>query len=43
MKKAIVTIVLLMSVGQAIASCPLYAPYRCTQGYNGKMVCGCGV
>lgn len=43
MKKAIVAVVLAFAVGQAIASCPPYAPYRCVAGYNGKMICGCGV
>ena len=43
MKKALVSIGLLFAIGQAVASCPVYAPYRCVQGYNGKMVCGCGV
>ena len=42
MKKAIIAIVLL-AAGAAMASCPTYAPYRCVQGYNGKMICGCGV
>lgn len=43
MKKALATIALLLVVGQAVASCPQYAPYRCVSGYNGKMICGCGV
>lgn len=43
MKKTLATIVLLLAVGQAIASCPVCAPYRCVSGYNGKMICGCGV
>lgn len=43
MKKVIAAVVLTFAVGQAIAACPSYAPYRCVQGYNGKMVCGCGV
>ena len=43
MKKAIVSIVLVFAVGQAIASCPVYQPYRCYTGMNGKMVCGCGI
>lgn len=43
MKKILATIVLLFAIGQAIASCPPYAPYRCVTGYNGKMICGCGV
>jgi len=43
MKKALATLVLVFAVGQAIAACPPYAPYRCVQGWNGKMICGCGV
>jgi hypothetical protein len=43
MKKLIVTLTLLVVTGYAVASCPMYQPYRCVQGYNGKMVCGCGV
>ncbi len=42
MKKTLAAVFLMFAVGQAIASCPVYAPYRCTPGYNGKMVCGCG-
>jgi len=42
MKKAIA--ILLLTVSFAVsASCPVYAPYRCVSGYNGKMMCGCGV
>lgn len=41
MKKAL-AIILLTASFAAAASCPIYAPYRCTPGYNGKMVCGCG-
>jgi hypothetical protein len=43
MKKAIAAVFLFFAIGQAIAACPPYAPYRCVQGYNGKMICGCGV
>ena len=43
MKKVIVAVTLLIVTGYALASCPPYAPYRCVQGYNGKMICGCGV
>lgn len=43
MKKALAAVFLIFAVGQAVASCPPYAPYRCVQGWNGKMVCGCGV
>ncbi len=42
MKKAIAFLLLTVSIA-AYASCPVYAPYRCVQGYNGKMICGCGV
>jgi hypothetical protein len=41
MKKAI-AIVLLTASFVASAACPPYAPYKCTSGYNGKMICGCG-
>lgn len=40
--KKLIAIALLVASGVAAASCPAYAPYRCTQGFNGKMVCGCG-
>lgn len=43
MKKALVALTLAVVASYAIAACPSYAPYRCVQGYNGKMVCGCGV
>jgi len=43
MKKVIASIVLMLAVGQAVASCPIYQPYRCVSGFNGKMICGCGV
>lgn len=42
MKKAL-AIVLLTASFAAAAACPISAPYRCVPGYNGKMVCGCGV
>ena len=42
MKKALALVLLLASFAVA-ASCPPYAPYRCVQGYNGKMICGCGM
>jgi hypothetical protein len=25
----------------AFAKCPPGTAYRCTQGYNGKVICGC--
>lgn len=43
MKKTIAAVALLLATTYAIASCPQYAPYRCVSGYNGKMICGCGV
>ena len=43
MKKAIVAFTLVMATTYAIAACPVYAPYRCVTGWNGKMICGCGV
>jgi hypothetical protein len=42
MKKLIALALLAVSFAAA-ASCPQYAPYRCTMGYNGKQICGCGV
>lgn len=40
--KKLIAIALLAFAGAAIAKCPAYAPYNCTPGYNGKMICGCG-
>jgi hypothetical protein len=42
MKKALAIALLAVSFSAA-ASCPVYAPYRCVAGFNGKMICGCGV
>lgn len=42
MKRIIATLALLALTASAIASCPPYAPYRCTTGWGGKIVCGCG-
>lgn len=42
MKKALAVVLLTVSFAAA-AACPPYAPYRCVQGMNGKMICGCGV
>ena len=25
----------------ALAACPAGTSYQCTQGYNGKVICGC--
>lgn len=44
MKKIIATVAILMAVATvAQAACPAYSPYRCVPGYNGKMICGCGM
>ena len=43
MKKFFLAITLLVVAGYAAASCPQFQPYRCVPGYNGKMICGCGV
>lgn len=43
MKKIITGIVLAVTMASAFAACPPGQPYRCYQGMNGKMVCGCGV
>jgi hypothetical protein len=40
--KKLIAIALLTLTGVAFAACPAYAPYGCTPGYNGKMICGCG-
>jgi len=41
--KKLIAIALLTASFAAVAACPTYAPYRCVSGYNGKMICGCGV
>ena len=43
MKKAIFAIAIVVFSAAASASCPVYAPYRCIPGANGKMICGCGM
>jgi biopolymer transport protein ExbB/TolQ len=43
MKKLAMSIALLLTASSVFAACPAYAPYNCVQGYNGKMICGCGV
>lgn len=43
MKKLLAAIVVALLAGQALAQCPVYAPYRCVPGAGGKMICGCGV
>ena len=43
MKKAILAIAIVLFSAAAAASCPAYSPYRCVPGYNGKMICGCGM
>lgn len=40
--KKLIAIALLAITGVAFAACPSYAPYGCTPGANGKMICGCG-
>ena len=41
--KKLIAVALLVASGIAAASCPPFQPYRCIQGANGKMICGCGV
>lgn len=41
MKKTIVAVVLAVTAFSAVASCPVGTLYRCYQGVNGKMICGC--
>jgi hypothetical protein len=41
--KKLIAIALLVASGIAAASCPMSMPYRCTVGFNGKQICGCGV
>lgn len=41
--KKLIAIALLVASGVAAASCPAYAPYRCTVLMNGKQMCGCGM
>lgn len=41
MKKALFAALLTVSFA-ASAACPPYAPYGCSQGFGGKVVCGCG-
>lgn len=43
MKKAIVAAILAVTAISAFAQCPVYQPYRCVPGMNGKMICGCGM
>ena len=44
MKKLIAVVAALVAFSSvAYASCPAYSPYRCVPGYNGKMICGCGM
>lgn len=43
MKKIVAFVALITAGSFAVAACPTYAPYNCVQGYNGKMICGCGV
>jgi hypothetical protein len=41
MKKALVAVVLTVTTLSAFAACPFGTAYRCYQGVNGKMICGC--
>lgn len=43
MKKVLAAVAIAIIAGQALASCPVYAPYRCVPGPGGKQICGCGV
>ena len=42
MKKVIIALALTVTTLSAFAACPTWAPYGCTPGANGKMICGCG-
>jgi len=33
---------LAITITVAQAACPPSMPYGCRQGFNGKMICGCG-
>lgn len=44
MKYVVFALALAASLATAIpakAACPAGTSYQCTQGYNGKVVCGC--
>jgi hypothetical protein len=41
LKSILATIVLSTFVGAAYAPCPLGTKFTCTQGFDGKFVCGC--
>jgi len=41
--RKIIAIALATAAFAAFASCPPYAPYKCTQTMSGKVVCGCGL
>lgn len=40
--KKVFAFILFATATTAFAACPIYAPYGCTPGPNGKMICGCG-
>lgn len=37
----LVVAALLLSSNFAMARCPAGTSYQCTQGFNGKVICGC--
>jgi len=41
LKIALTALALSTSVLPAFAACPAGTSYQCTQGYNGKVICGC--
>lgn len=41
--KKFIALALLVASFAASASCPQFQPYRCVPGYQGKMLCGCGL
>jgi hypothetical protein len=41
--KKVFAVIVLFATTAAFASCPTYAPYRCTVLMNGKQMCGCGM
>jgi len=38
--KVVAMFFVMVTVAQA--ACPIYSPYGCRPGPNGKMICGCG-
>jgi hypothetical protein len=37
----VVAVTLMASVAPAFAGCPAGTRYSCSQGWNGKVICGC--